>query len=235
MQVTKTRKIFSEDTNFSGTQTFFKLIYLPKKNIFAFPVTGFVKYRQMQRMAYKDDKFYIEKVLKGETNAYADLVNKHKEMVFTIAVKILRNHEDAEEIAQDTFLKAFNALPNFKGDAKFSTWIYRIVYNTAISQSRKRKHEFAAINEEMIDNYTTDKVSRSVNEFSEDEQINAINSLMEKLPEEENLLLTLFYKNEKSIGDISEITGYTESNVKVKLYRLRKKMYNELEKHFNLN
>ena len=189
----------------------------------------------MQRMAYKDDKFYIEKVLKGDTNAYADLVNKHKEMVFTIAVKILRNHEDAEEIAQDTFLKAFNALSNFKGDAKFSTWIYRIAYNTAISQSRKRKHEFAAINEEMIDNYTTDKVSRSVNEFNEDEQINAINSLMEKLPEEENLLLTLFYKNEKSIGDISEITGYTESNVKVKLYRLRKKMYNELEHYFNLS
>jgi RNA polymerase sigma-70 factor (ECF subfamily) len=87
----------------------------------------------------------------------------------------------------------------------------------------------------MIDNYTTDKVSRSVNEFNEDEQINAINSLMEKLPEEENLLLTLFYKNEKSIGDISEITGYTESNVKVKLYRLRKKMYNELEHYFNLS
>lgn len=189
----------------------------------------------MQRMAYKDDKFYIEKVLNGDTNAYADLINKHKEMVFTIAVKILRNHEDAEEIAQDTFLKAFNALPNFKGDAKFSTWIYRIAYNTAISQSRKRKQEFAAINDDMIDNYTTDKVSRSVNEFSEDEQINAINSLMEKLPEEENLLLTLFYKNEKSIGDISEITGYTESNVKVKLYRLRKKMYNELEHYFNLS
>jgi len=189
----------------------------------------------MQRMAYKEDKFYIEKVFKGDTTAYADIVNKHKEMVFTIAVKILRNREDAEEIAQDAFVKAFQALPNFKGEAKFSTWLYRIVYNTAISQGRKRKHEFAAINEEMIDNYTTDKVSRSVNEFSEDEQINAINSLMEMMPEDENLLLTLFYKNEKSIEDISEITGLTQSNVKVKLYRIRKKMYGELEQHFNLS
>jgi RNA polymerase sigma-70 factor (ECF subfamily) len=74
-----------------------------------------------------------------------------------------------------------------------------------------------------------------VNEFSEDEQINAINSLMENLPEDENLLLTLFYKNEKSIEDISEITGLTQSNVKVKLYRIRKKMYGELEQHFNLS
>jgi len=92
----------------------------------------------MQRMAYKEDKFYIEKVLKGDTTAYADIVNKHKEMVFTIAVKILRNREDAEEIAQDAFVKAFQALPGFKGEARFSTWLYRIVYNAAISQSRKR-------------------------------------------------------------------------------------------------
>jgi len=186
-------------------------------------------------MAFKDDKFYVEKVINGDTSAYAGLVNKHKEMVFTIAVKIVRNHEDAEEIAQDAFLKAFHALADFKGEAKFSTWLYRIAYNTAVSQSRKRKLEFSVISDEMINNYTTDKVSRSVNELSEDEQINAINSLMEKLPEEENLLLTLFYKNEKSIEDISEITGYTQSNVKVKLYRLRKKMYSELEQHFNLS
>jgi len=186
-------------------------------------------------MAFRDDEFYIDQVVKGNNNAFAGLVDKHKEMVYTIAAKILRNPEDAEEIAQDTFLKAFNALSSFKREAKFSTWLYRIAYNAAISRSRKKRHEFAAIDEEMISNYTTDSVSKSVNELDQEEQIAAINTLMEKLPEEENLLLSLFYKKERSVEEISEITGYSQSNVKVKLYRIRKRMYSDLERYLKEN
>ena len=184
-------------------------------------------------MTFREDEFYIDQVVRGDNNAFAGLVDKHKEMVFTIAVKILRNKEDAEEVAQDTFMKAFNALGSFKREAKFSTWLYRIAYNAAISKGRKKRHEFLAIDEEMIDNYTTDVVSRSVNELDKDEQIEAINILMEKLPAEENLLLTLFYKKGKSVEDISGVTGYSQSNVKVKLYRIRKRMYAGLERYLN--
>jgi len=119
----------------------------------------------------REDSFYIEKVVAGDNSAYRTLVEKHKELVFTIAVKILRNREEAEEVAQDVFLKAFNALPNFKAEAKFSTWLYRITYNTAISQSRRKKPVFSAIDDEMIDNYTTDAIGKSVNELSREEQI----------------------------------------------------------------
>ncbi len=182
-------------------------------------------------MAFKEDEFYIDRIAGGDNNAFAGLVDKHKEMVFAIAVKILRKREDAEEVAQDAFVKAYNGLSSFNREAKFSTWLYRITYNASISRSRKKQHEFAAIDENMIDNYTTDSVSKSVNELDKDEQIVAINTLMEKLPEEENLLLTLFYKKEKSVEEISEITGYSQSNVKVKLYRIRKRMYIDLEKY----
>ena len=182
-------------------------------------------------MTSRDDSFYIGKVIGGDHSAYAALVDKHKDMVFTIAVKILRNREEAEEVAQDVFLKAFNALSSFKGDARFSTWLYRIAYNTAISQSRRKKPVFSAIDDEMIDNYTTDAVGRSVNELGREEQIEAVNHVMENLPEEENLLLTLFYKKEKTIEDIAEITGYSQSNVKVKLYRIRKRMYDDLKRY----
>ncbi len=182
-------------------------------------------------MTFRDDSFYIGQVLGGDQSAYSALVDKHKEMVFTIAVKILRHREEAEEVAQDVFLKAFKALSSFKGDAKFSTWLYRIAYNTAISQSRRKKPVFSAIDDEMIDNYTTDAIGKSVNELGREEQITAVNKVMEKLPKEENLLLTLFYKNEKSIEDISEITGYSQSNVKVKLYRIRKRMYDDLKRY----
>nr|NQU93064.1 sigma-70 family RNA polymerase sigma factor [Bacteroidota bacterium] len=180
-------------------------------------------------MTLREDSFYIGRILSGDASAYAQLVEKHKEMVFTIAVKIVRNHEDAEELAQDAFLKAYQALPTFKGDAKFSTWLYRITYNAAISKTRKKKMEFSAIDEELIDNFTTDSITRSVNGLDVDDQIKAMNRVMEKLPEEENLLLSLFYKQEKSVEDISEITGYSQSNVKVKLYRIRKRMYEELD------
>ncbi len=182
-------------------------------------------------MTFRDDSFYIQRIAKGDHSAYAALVDKHKQLVFTIVVKIVRSREEAEEVSQDVFLKAFKALSSFKGDAKFSTWLYRIAYNAAISQSRKKKPVFSAIDDEMIDNYTTDKISRSVNELNREEQIEAVNQVMEKLPEEENLLLILFYKKEKTIEEIAEITGYTKSNVKVKLYRIRKRMYDDLNRY----
>jgi RNA polymerase sigma-70 factor (ECF subfamily) len=184
-------------------------------------------------MTFRDDNFYIQRIAKGDNSAYAALVEKHKQLVFTIVVKIVRSREEAEEVAQDVFLKAFSALSSFKGDAKFSTWLYRITYNTAISQSRKKKPVFSAIDDEMIDNYTTDKISQSVNELDREDQIKAVNKIMDELPEEENLLLTLFYKKEKTIEELAEITGYSQSNVKVKLYRIRKRMYDDLKKYLN--
>ncbi len=200
-----------------------QICYLCKK------VTEVSTFRLIDRMAFKEDEFYIDWILGGDSYALAALVDKHKEMVFPIAVKILRKREDAEEVTQDGFVKAYNPPANFNRDVKFSTWLYRIAYNASISRSRKKQHEFAAIDENMIDNYTTDSVSKSINELDKDEQIVAINTLMEKLPEEENLLLTLFYKKEKSVEKISEITEYSHSNVKVKRYRIRKRMYIDLE------
>jgi len=186
-------------------------------------------------MTFREDQFYINRILQGDSSAYAAIVDKHKEMVFTIAVKIVRNQQDAEEVAQDVFVKAFHALATFKGDAKFSTWLYRIAYNTAISATRRKKPDFTVIDDKMIDNYTTDEVIRLVNEQSVDEQIDAMNRLMDKLPEDENLLLTLFYKKERSIEEISGITGLSASNVKVKLYRIRKKMYLDLQQCFQIS
>jgi len=101
-------------------------------------------------MEFLDDSFYIEKVINGDTSAYTNLVNKHKDMVYTIALRIARNHQDAEEIAQDVFLKAFQSLESFRQKSKFSTWLYRIVYNTAISKIRKKQPEVTALDENLV-------------------------------------------------------------------------------------
>lgn len=180
-------------------------------------------------MKFLEDNHYIDRVINGDVAAYSSLVEKHKNLVFSIAVKILNNREDAEEIAQDTFLKAYGALGSFEKKSKFSTWLYRIAYNGAISKKRKKKMDEVGIDEHIMFNYSTDEISSNVNKIDESEQIRLIDKALDTLPVEDNLLITLFYKSEHSIEDISYITGLTQSNVKVKLHRIRKKLYETIQ------
>ncbi len=179
-------------------------------------------------MKYKDDNHYIDRVLDGDVPAYAFLVAKHKNLVFSIALKILNNREDAEEIAQDCFLKAFQALGTFEKKSQFSTWLYRIVYNAAISKTRKKRLELVPMDNYVINNYTEDNVAAAIGEIDPEEQKVMIESAMEHLTDDESLLVTLFYKGENSIEDISNITGLSMSNVKVRLHRIRKKLHDGL-------
>ena len=178
-------------------------------------------------MEFLEDSLYIEKVLNGDTRAYTTLVNKHKDMVFTIARKIAKSTEDAEEIAQDAFIKAFNSLENFKQKSKFSTWLYRITYNTAVSRIRKKKIEVAVINDEIVENYPGEQVYEFVEAMDDERQQRFIDAALEKLSPEDNVVITLFYLEECSVEEISKITALSKSNVKVKLYRIRKRLYKE--------
>ena len=186
-------------------------------------------------MRFQDDNDYIVRVLSGDVSAFASLVAKHKNLVFTIVLKIVNNREDAEEISQDVFLKAYQSLNTFERKSKFSTWLYRIAYNAAISKTRKKKIEMVAIDDSVISNYSTDEIKRNMNEWDEDERQMILEKALKCLPEEDNLLITLFYKNETSIDDISEITGLSVSNVKVKLHRIRKKLYEEMNELIKRN
>jgi len=179
-------------------------------------------------MNFQDDNLYIDRVLQGDRSAFAVLVSRHKEMVYSIALKILGNREDAEEVAQDSFLNAYQALGSFGKKAKFSTWLYRIVYNAAISKTRKKRIEFVGLDGRLIMNYSEDQIHSQIHGIDQEEQKILIERALKKLPEEENLLITLFYKAEKSIEEISYITGLSMSNVKVRLHRIRKKLYLEI-------
>ena len=179
-------------------------------------------------MKFQDDIDYIGRVLRGDVSAYALLVAKYKNLVFSIVLKIINNREDAEEVSQDVFLKAYQSLSTFEKKSKFSTWLYRIAYNAAISKTRKKKVEMVAIEETVITNYSTDEIGRNMNELEENDRQLILERALLRLPEEDNLLIMLFYKNENSIDDISDITGLSVSNVKVKLHRIRKRLYEEM-------
>jgi len=179
-------------------------------------------------MKYQDDNFYIERVLSGDVSAYAGLVTKYKSLVFSIALKILNNREDAEEVAQDCFLKVYQSLKSFEKKSKFSTWLYRIVYNAAISKTRKKRLEFVPMDKYVIQNYYDENTPKTIIGLDEHEQTLLIDRALQRLSGDENLLISLFYKGENSIEDISFITGLSVSNVKVRLHRIRKKLYGEI-------
>ncbi|MDP4291204.1 MAG: RNA polymerase sigma factor [Bacteroidota bacterium] len=181
-------------------------------------------------MKFENDIFYLQQIISGNVRAYAFLVEKHKEMVFSIALKILHNREDAEEVAQDAFVKAYQSLSGFKNEAKFSTWLYRIVYNSAISKIRKKKLELAPLDETTISNFADDHDESDLFMVDEPDQFELLQKALQSLPEDENVIVSLFYQNDSSIEDISAITGLTVANVKVKLHRIRKKLYTEMQK-----
>jgi len=179
-------------------------------------------------MSSTKDQIYIDKVLQGNTSSYNYLVNNYKDMVYTIAIKIVRNREDAEEVAQDCFIKAFQKLNTFKGESKFSTWLYTIVYRTAISKIRKNKIETTDIDDFVIENHSVDFSFPQMDLLKSEEQKKYVKHAINSLSELDALLITLFYLNENTFDEIIEITGLTKTNIKVRLFRARKKLYKEL-------
>ena len=179
-------------------------------------------------MKFETDSFYISKVLEGDVMAYSFLVDKYKDMAFTIALRIVGNREDAEEIAQDAFLKAYQSLNKFKGSAKFSTWLYKIVFNGAISKTRKKKVVNVDLGHEIIQNYTDDELFESLKNIDQNEQQVIVKKTIDKLDPIESALINLYYFENLPTEEIATILNLSISNVKVKLHRTRAKMNIEI-------
>ncbi len=178
-----------------------------------------------------NDQVYINKVLDGDTNAFTVLVDRYKDLVFTLALRMVKNREEAEEVSQDTFIKVYNSLNRFKGDSKFSTWIYRVAYNTCLDRLKKNKRQEYTV---AIDEYTEHQVKtleNALDALEEQEKQLAIKKCLEMLPSEDSFILTLYYFEELSLDEISKITGLKPNNVKVKLFRSRKKLATILKQH----
>lgn len=171
----------------------------------------------------------LEKIKAGDMTAFELLVNRHKNFAFTIADRILQNEQDAEEVAHDAFVKLLTSADKFKGESKFTTWFYRIVMNMAISRTRKKR-----VRTEDIDNQPA-----GIAEYSSFEEFGGLNTqdrnyylskAVGKLKDEERLLITLYYFDELEMDEIVEITKIDKGNLKVKIFRVRKKLADMLKK-----
>ena len=175
-------------------------------------------------MSTLNDQHYIDKVLQGETNAFAMLVNRYKDMIYTLALKMIKNREEAEEVAQDTFIKIFNSLSKFKGDSKFSTWIYKIGYNTCLDRLKKNKKEEQNISIDEFSSHLIKTMDNALSALEDKERKQTIQNCLNLLPSEENFLLTLFYFEDQNLEEIGKIMSINANNVKVKLFRSRQKL-----------
>lgn len=171
-----------------------------------------------------NDQHHINLILDGDTNAFAVLVNRYKDLVYTLTMRMLMNREEAEEVAQDTFIKAYKSLNRFKGESKFSTWIYKIAYNTSLDRLKKNRKHY---NDVPLDEFTAHQVKtidNALDNLESKEQTKTINDCIALLPSDDGFLLTLYYFDEMSLGEISQTVGLTSNNVKVKIFRARKKL-----------
>jgi len=175
-------------------------------------------------MNTKPDEYYITQTLNGNVNAFAFLVEKYKHMLYTLTIGIVKNREEAEEISQDSFVKAYKNLASFKGDSKFSTWIYKIAYYASLDVVKRNKRIVFLENIDTINEADLESVQDSLKCLEEKERKEVINNALLRLPNEERVILTLFYFEDLSIKEISKVINLSEDNIKVKLFRSRKKL-----------
>ena len=168
-------------------------------------------------MEAQREKELIQQVLQGNTKAFTPLVDAHKNQVFNLVVRMVQQRTLAEELSQDVFVKAYQQLTQFKHKARFSTWLFRIAYNTAVSALRKRQVNTQTINE--AHTHIEDE-----NREEKKTLLLLLQKAMEQLPAEEAALITLCYNEGKSIEEIAQITGLSRANIKVKLHRIRVKL-----------
>ncbi|HMU45868.1 MAG TPA: RNA polymerase sigma factor [Chitinophagaceae bacterium] len=180
-----------------------------------------------------NDNEIISKVLAGDHQAYEGLVNRYRNYVFTLTLRMIKSREDAEEVAQDVFIKAYKYLADFRGTAKFSTWLYTIVNNTCISFLRKKKPDIHSLdNERVFEVADSVESGMGANQVEQKSRIAMVNKAISLLGPDDAEIITLFYKAEQSLDEIAQVLGLEVNTAKVRLHRARVRLKEKMETHF---
>ena len=180
------------------------------------------------------DTEIIKRILQGDQAIFATLVQRYQQYVFTLVLRFTDNREDAEEISQDVFVKAYRSLADFRGDSKFSTWLYTVVRTSCITFLRKKRLDTTSIDNERTFLQLENKESGfNANSIEQKSRHAMVNEAIRLLSPDDSQLITLFYKGEQSLEEIGRIMGLEPNTVKVKLHRARNRLREKLEKHFS--
>ena len=184
------------------------------------------------------DRELIESTLNGDDHSFSLLVNRHKELVYTMAVRIVKNDQVAEEVAQDTFVSAYRSLKSFEFKSKFSTWVYRITYNLSLNALKKEKRNrdlYVENSIEELENINrTDHKSESILDLVEKQDLTKIiQKCLKMLPSKYSFVLTMFHINELKYEEISEITALPIGTVKSLIFRGRTLLKNLITENYD--
>jgi RNA polymerase sigma-70 factor (ECF subfamily) len=170
------------------------------------------------------DEILVKKALEGDQQAFTHIVRKYERYVFTLAWRIVKNREDAHEVAQDAFLKAFRYLDTFRGACKFQTWLYKITYSAGLNFLRKKQLDIVSLDDEMHPIMLPERSETEDLTLEKQEQSEWIQAAIQQLSPDDATIITLFYLMEQKIGEICIAMEITETNAKTKLSRARQRL-----------
>jgi RNA polymerase sigma-70 factor (ECF subfamily) len=179
------------------------------------------------------DMEIIQQVLQGQQSSFAVLVERYQNFVFTIVLRYVKSREDAEEVSQDVFVKAYRSLADFKGASKFSTWLYTVATTTCLTYLRKNRLEVQSLDNEKVfavaDNIDS---GASANQIEGKNRAVMVNEAIKLLSPDDAQVITLFYKGEQTLDEIAQIMGKEVNAVKVQLHRARARLKEKMNTYF---
>jgi RNA polymerase sigma-70 factor (ECF subfamily) len=175
----------------------------------------------------RGEKYHIDRVKAGDREAFTWIVDTYQTMLYTLCLRMLNNESDAEEAAQDIFVKAYRSINSFQERSRFSTWLYRITYNHCISVVRRKLKVIDLVDEGAGENIQEADIS-GLDVVSLEDRRKYLQLALEALGETDAVVVTLFYYEELSLEEIAKVTGLTNNNIRIKLHRSRKKMHQVL-------
>lgn len=179
------------------------------------------------------DETLIQQALTGRQSAFAMLVKRYEKYVFTLALRFVKSREDAHEVAQDCFLRMFRYMADFRGDCKFTTWLYKIVYSTSLNHLRKKNPDIVSLDDEQHPVRIKDEAAPDASKNMELHDRNAaLQRAISMLSPDDSGIITLFYLYEQSLDEICQVMDLSMSNAKTKLCRARQRLKTILDAQF---
>jgi RNA polymerase sigma-70 factor (ECF subfamily) len=167
-----------------------------------------------------DENLLIARILDGHAEDFGYFLERYSQEAFAIVVRLVPQQEDAEELVQDAFVRAFNRLETFEGRSSFSTWICRIAYTTAVSWLRKRRMKYLSIDDRpQLSDTEVDEA------FDDESRIVELTRAIALLKPDEQTLITLYYYDNRPLSDIAYILDAEPNTLATRLHRIRRKLY----------
>ncbi len=176
---------------------------------------------KMESVAERD---LINRIRSGEPGAFSGLLRQHQHTVYSLIVQMVSSREDAEELTQDVFVKAYQKIGSFRGESAIATWLYRIAYNTAISAVRKKKPMFTVLDEKTMYDVPDEVVDEVLNRDHDENMLQSIQQAIAQLHPDEKALISLYYTQGRTLKEVASIMNLSGGNAKIKLFRIRKKI-----------